>query len=251
MVQPIALQLYTVRDALTKDFDGTIRQIAAMGYLGVETATFPGTTPQAAAKLFDSLGLQVVGAHLSPPIGDNKNQVLDTIGALGCNRLIVPYTPDETWKTVDGIKQVCDMLNEADAAARENGLTLLYHNHWWEYGSVDGRIAHDIFLEHAAPTIQLEVDTYWVQTAGQDAAAVLDSLGSRAALAHIKDGPCLIEASMTAVGSGSMNWHKVIPAAAAAEWLIVELDRCDSDMLQAVEQSIIYLTQEGLGRGKG
>ena len=63
MTAPIALQLYTVRDALAKDFNGVIQQIADMGYIGVETAGFPGTTPQAAARLFKDLGLTVCSAH--------------------------------------------------------------------------------------------------------------------------------------------------------------------------------------------
>ena len=77
MAAPIGIQLYTVREALNEDFVGTVTKIAEMGYVGVETAGFPGTTAAEAKKLFDDLGLVVLGAHIGLPLGENKNQILD------------------------------------------------------------------------------------------------------------------------------------------------------------------------------
>jgi sugar phosphate isomerase/epimerase len=95
------------------------------------------------------------------------------------------------------------------------------------------------------------VDTYWVKVAGHDPAAVLRQLGNRAPLLHIKDGPADgTQSAMTAVGAGVLDWQAIIPAGSAAEWLIVELDRCDTDMLQAVADSYTYLTQKGYAHGR-
>ena len=250
MTIPIALQLYTVRDLLAQDFEGTIRKVADMGYAGVETANMFGGSPASAAKLFGELGLTVSGAHSPMPLGDQKQEVLDTMGALNCKRLIVAWQPPEKYKSLDGIRSICDTLNEGAVVARAHGLQLGYHNHWFEYQPVEGRIPTDVMLEHLDPDVFLEVDAYWVQTAGQDPAQVVRRLGSRAPLLHIKDGPCQIEAPMTALGEGVVDIPGVVAAGAgSAEWLVVELDRCDTDILQAVHKSYQYLSGKGLGRG--
>lgn len=252
MALPIAVQLYTLRDAMTTDFSGVITKVADFGYLGVETAgvIYDHTPPQDAARLFKDLGLTVVGAHEKLPLGDDKNAVLDHMALLDCKRLICPWRPPEQFKTADSIKAVCAELNAADEVARVNGLTLLYHNHWFEYEMVEGKLAHQIILENVAPTVQFEIDTYWVKVAGQDPAQVITELGSRVPLLHIKDGPAdRIESNMTAVGEGVMDWDAVIGAGKSAEWLIVELDRCATDMLEAVRKSYTYLTEKGFARG--
>ncbi|MCA9964567.1 MAG: sugar phosphate isomerase/epimerase [Anaerolineales bacterium] len=250
MTAPISIQLYTVREALAEDFTGTIKRIADIGFVGVETAGFPGTTPAAAKALFDDLGLVVSGAHSPLPLGDKQNEVLDTMAALGSNRLISAFMPPDQYKTVAQIQQVCATLNEAYAVAAANGLTLGVHNHWWEFQQAEGRYPYHIWLEELDPAIFFEVDTYWVTTAGLDAAEVVREFGSRAPLLHIKDGPANTEEPMLAAGQGVMDFPRIIAAGEAnTEWLVVELDRCATDMLTAVSQSYSYLTQKGLARG--
>ncbi len=245
----IGLQLYTLRDLLPGDYAGVIRKVAEMGYAGVETAGFPGTTPEAAAKLFKELGLEVPSAHSDLPLGDKKQAVLDTFGVLGCKRLVCPFFPPDQFTTRAGIAGICDKLNEAQAVAKANGLTLYYHNHWWEYREVvEGRPVNQWMLELLDPGVHLEIDTYWVKTGGVDPASVLRDLGNRASLLHIKDGPADETKAMLAVGSGVMDWAAV-QSAAQADWWIVELDRCDTDMVTAVSQSYQFLASKGYARG--
>jgi sugar phosphate isomerase/epimerase len=247
---PIALQLYTLRESLAKDFAGVIRQVADIGYAGVETAGFNGTTPEAAAKLFAELGLKVSSAHSPLPLGDDQNQVLDTMAAIGCKNLVLAFLPAEDFASADRIKYHCDRVNQADAIARANGLTLHYHNHWWEYRQqVDGKPAYETMLKYVAPTVKFEIDTYWVQTGGHDVVALLKELGSRVSLLHIKDGSTNEKDAMVAVGDGVMDWSAIIPAS-NPDWLIVELDRCDTDMLEAVKGSYNYLTSKGFAHGR-
>jgi sugar phosphate isomerase/epimerase len=247
---PIALQLYTIRDQLAQDFEGTLREVAAMGFIGVETANMFGDSPASAARLFNELGLTVSGAHSPLPLGDKKQEVIDTMEALHCKRLIRPGVPAEKYKSLDGIKSVCDALNEGAAVAKANGLQVGYHNHWFEYEPFDGRLPIDIMLEHLDPDVFFEVDVYWVQTAGQDPAEVVRHFGSRAPLLHVKDGPCEIEAPMTALGEGVVDIPGVVAAGAGStEWLVVELDRCATDMMQAVRKSYQYVIGKGLALG--
>jgi len=251
MPAPIGLQLYTLREALASDFEGVVRKVAEIGYVGVETAGFPGTTPKNAVKLFADLGLKVAGAHLPLPLGDKKTETLETISTLGCRYLICSWLDPKIYYTsLDGIRRACDLLNEAGTVAAQNGLVLVYHNHWSEYEKVDGQYVYQVMLQHLDLKVQFELDTYWAQVGGVDAVTALKALGDRAPLLHIKDGPLKQDVPQVAVGEGKMDFHKVTPAGKSAQWLIVELDECATDMMEAVAKSYRYLTNEGLGSGR-
>jgi len=243
MSAQIALQLYSVRETLAKDFEGVVRQVADMGYDGVEPAGFPGTTPEAAGDLFRELGLVVPSAHVfPPPVGAKLDEAKKTLAALDCQRLVSGLGPND-FKTMDDIKRSCDLLNESNAGARARGLTFAVHNHWWEYEKVDGRYVYHIMLEQLDPSVLFELDTYWIQTAGCDPAAVIKEYGARAPLFHIKDGPAVKEEPMLALGTGVMDIPALLEAGAPyVEWLIVELDRTATDMIEAVQKSQKYLS---------
>jgi len=250
MTTPIALQLYTLRDLLAQDYEGTVRKVADLGYVGVETANMFGDSPASATKLFRELGLTVTSAHSALPLGDKKQEVIDTLKVLNCNRLILPGAPHEMYQSLDGIRRLCDSLNEASVVAKANGFTVGYHNHWIEYKPVENRLPADVMLEHLDPDVFFEVDVYWVQTAGWDPAEVVRRLGARAPFLHIKDGPCQDDAPMTALGEGLVDIPSIVAAGAGStEWLVVELDECATDIMEAVRKSYQYLVDKGLGRG--
>jgi sugar phosphate isomerase/epimerase len=250
MPKPIGLQLYTVRAALAEDFAGTIEQIAEIGYAAVETAGFPGTTAQEAADLFKQLGLEVAGAHSPMPLGDKQNEVLETLEALGAKYLVCPHIPPDSFQTYHSIASICDQLNEASAIARSRGITMVYHNHWWEYTPVGDMLPYRAMLDFLDPAVKLELDAYWAQVGGCDPIAVLEELGERVTLLHVKDGSALRDDPQLAVGGGVLDYTTIIPAARYADYMIVELDRCATDMMEAVEKSYTYLTEKGLAHGR-
>ena len=106
---------------------------------------------------------------------------------------------------------------------------------------MEGRYAYQVMLELLDPGIQLEIDTYWVQTGGVDAVKAIQESGKRATLLHIKDGPATTTEPMQALGTGAIDIPALLKAATHAEWLIVELDRCATDMAEAVAKSVKYL----------
>ena len=166
----------------------------------------------------------------------------------------VPKNMDElkesVSESVDKVKELCERWNEAAEVAEEFDLELGMHNHWWEFSQVEGRSAFDIMLEEMNENIFFQIDTYWVNTGGGNAESVVELLGERAPLLHIKDGPCTPDGDMVAVGEGKMEFAPIIEAShGASDWLIVELDRCATDMMEAVEKSYQYLVSQGLGRG--
>ncbi|MCC7360581.1 MAG: sugar phosphate isomerase/epimerase [Anaerolineales bacterium] len=251
MPAPMALQLYSVRGEMARDFDGTVERVAAMGYAGVETGGFAPGSATAAAQLFKSLGLSVCGYHTGLPLGEKLPELLDTLAALDCRRLVIAYAPPESFQSLDGVKQTAERLNEAAALAQAGGLSLGYHNHWFEFYPLAGRPAYDYLVEALAPEVFLEVDVYWAQTGGVDPAGLVRRLGTRAPLLHLKDGPAQTGLPMTALGDGAVDIAACVAAGAGtAEWLVVELDECATDMPTAVERSFQYLSERGLGRGQ-
>jgi sugar phosphate isomerase/epimerase len=106
-------------------------------------------------------------------------------------------------------------------------------------------------LEHLDAAVLFEVDVYWVQTAGLDPVAVIKELGPRVRLLHVKDGPAVKDEPMVAVGDGVLDIPAIIEAGQDnTEWLIVELDKSDSDIMAAVLKSYDYLVGSGLAYGK-
>jgi len=249
MPAPIALQLYTVRDALARNFRAVVTRISEIGYVGVEPAGFPGTTPEEASNMLADLGLEICSIHTHLPLGKQKNEVIELAKELEVTR-VISSTPRDSFASLDGVKELCDRWNQACETAAEYGLELGLHNHYWEFGQVDGRPGFELLQEQLDPRILFQVDTYWVSVGGGNPVQVIEKLGDRAPLLHIKDGPGNPQADMTAIGEGIMDWPPIVKAGQdTAEWLIVELDRCATDMLEAVEKSYRYLTREGLARG--
>lgn len=250
-LKPVAVQLYSLREAMAQDFEATIRGVADIGYAGVEPfGGMPGGL-DATSALIRELGLDVCSSHVPFPDDANKDSVLAIAEAYGLSRVCIAYLPPTEFETVDAIKRACEKLNRAGEFARANGLELGYHNHWWEYKQLNGSATLDLMLDELDDKVFLQIDTYWVQVGGLDAVDVVRQVGARAPLIHLKDGSLDKDDDMTAVGGGAMDVAGIVDATAdTADWHIVELDRCATDMMQAVKDSYSYLTANGLARGR-
>ncbi len=258
----IGLQLWTVRELMKQDMPGTLEKVAEIGYMGVESAFLPeGVTHKQLGKLLKKLDLPVFSMHAELPIGDQREVLLDMAEAYDCNRMIWHGWPEDIrYKTEEGTKQLAEIYNQSNAFAKNNGLVFGIHNHWWEFERQEGgKYPYEILLNYLDTDIFFEIDTYWVKVAGLDPAHMVKLFGKRAPLLHIKDGPGTWTKSldedepepMVAVGKGVQDFPKISQAAqGATEWMIVELDRCATDMMEAVQDSYQYLTQEGLAVGK-
>jgi len=225
------------------------RRVAEIGYKGVEFAGLHGHSPQEIAGIVGDLGLQVSSSHVSLPTAETIRQIADTEKVLGNTRLVAGLGPDE-FKTLDDCKRSAERFQTAGELVKAEGLTFGMHNHWWEFETCDGELVYDFVLE-SAPDIFSELDIYWAAYAGVSPATVVTQHSARLPLLHIKDGSLEKDSAMTAVGAGKVDIAGTVGAAdpAILQWLIVELDRCDTDMWEAVRQSYVYLTEKGLASG--
>ncbi|MCE5200505.1 MAG: sugar phosphate isomerase/epimerase [Armatimonadota bacterium] len=248
-MKPVAIQLYSLREAAAKDFPGVLKAVADIGYVGVEFAGLHGYDPKEIAKLVDDLGLRVSSSHTGLPTKESVKDIVNVELALGNKWVVTGFGPD-AFGTMDAVCVAADKFNMAAELIKPHGMDFAIHNHWWEFDKVDGRYVFDILMENA-PEIYSELDVYWTQVGGANPAKIVSKYSSRMPLLHIKDGPGVKGQPHTAVGSGVMDIPSIIGAADenTLQWVIVELDECATDMLEAVKKSYEYLTSKGLAKG--
>jgi sugar phosphate isomerase/epimerase len=226
---PVALQMYTVRDACEKDFAATLARVAEIGYAGVELAGTYGLTPDKMAGLLGELNLRAVGNHTAlAAIRDNFEEVVALHQAVGAEWVIVPSLPKEMRESADALAAAGKALGESADRLADAGLKLAYHNHAFEFETYDGKVGYDILLQSASAKVFMELDVYWVRHAGGDPADLIRRLGPRCPLVHLKDMTPGDEPTFAEVGHGVIDFDPIFAAAAeaAARWYIVEQDRC-------------------------
>ncbi len=266
----LTVQLYSVRELAKQDYETTIRAIADIGFSCVEPAGYPGTTPEAACKLFKELGLRAPSCHGGLPLGDNKNRVIEEALLMGHEAVITGCPPNfrEDFSSLDRVRAVAELYCEAAENLAPHGIQLGYHNHDWDLAEVEGRRGYQVFLENTPESILWEADIFWVARAGLDPAAFLKEIGPRGKFLHFKDGVVGGEEAFVEketedgkimvsndcpflpAGRGQVDMHSAAKAAVHAEYLAVELDSYPGDMLEAVAESYRYLTGQGFATGR-
>ena len=247
---PVALQLYTVRDELEKDFVGGLRKVAEVGYKNVELAGFGSMAPVELKSLLDELGVRAVGAHVGIEAFSSAGigKVMEDYGLVGCHYLVVPYLAQERRQGKQGYLAVAEELNRTGETLKQNGFELAYHNHNFEFEQqFDGKPALSILLEETdADLVKAELDTYWVMYAGADPIAFMAKYPGRFPLLHIKDMD-RSDRSFAPIGTGILPLDGIVAAApaAGARYLVVEQDTTKGSSLDAVRISLNNLKSKG------
>ena len=245
---PLALALYSVRDELAAGREQILSRIAESGYGAVEPAEVV-TDPERLRDELDRCGLAACSTH-AKLLGDgDADAAFRGTQIVGAGTVIAADYPQDRFTSADSIRAVAADLNRLAARAAGYGLRLGYHNHDFELSSiVGGRPALEVLADALDPAVILEVDTYWAAVGGQDVPALLRRLGDRVRYLHVKDGPIGTREGdmMVAVGSGRMPVADILAACPSAEWHVVELDRCATDMLTAVGDSLAWLAAHDL-----
>jgi sugar phosphate isomerase/epimerase len=241
----LSVQLYTVREALADDLPGTLRHIADLGYHNVELFGFVDLADQY-SELLPSVGLVAPSAH-ARLLGQDVADIFVAAKKVGVTTVIDPHIGRDLWTTKEDIAKSASSLNEIAKIGADHGLTIGYHNHWWEAENrIDGAPALEVFADHLDAGVILEVDTYWAEVGGVSAADLLRRLGERVQLIHVKDGAVTHDnQDQVAVGSGKVDILGILAAAPQA-LRVVELDGCNGDVFDALADSFAYLTANGV-----
>lgn len=238
---PIALQLYTVREDCARDFVGTLRQVAAVGYKAVELAGTYDLSAQELKKVLDDLGIKVISSHI--PMTDleqHLSRVFDDNHTLDNQYIVMPWLPEARRKTAQDWMTLAQSLNEIGARCHAAGFQLCYHNHAFEFETFDGLGAYDILFDAVDPKyVNAEIDVYWVRYAGGDPAALIRRFAGHTPLIHIKDMTGGTPHTFAEIGEGIIDFKPIFEAgqSSGAQCYIVEQDQCSRPPLESIDIS--------------
>jgi sugar phosphate isomerase/epimerase len=259
-----SIQLFTVKDALEADLEGTLAELAARGFTAAEPYDFVRRAePLAAALKANGIAAPTGHAFLAStsfvnPDGTTTTRpvpapeaVFDAADTLGMTTVIEPYTDPALWQSREHIADIARQLNAAAEIGAGRGIRVGYHNHAHEIeATFDGKTGLELLADLLDPRVVLEVDLYWVARGGVDSAVLLKALGDRVIAVHAKDGTLDPEkvaayppADQVPAGLGVVPLDEALAAASALEVAVVEFDHYDGDLFDAVEESRVYLDQ--------
>ncbi len=189
MKLPVAVQLYSVRDDMEKDFYGTISAMKELGYDGVEFAGLFGEDPEKIKAYCEEIGIIPISAHV--PYYDmleNPEAVLADYKTIGVKYVVVPYLTEECRPGTEGFAATVEGIRKIGEAAKALGIQLLYHNHDFEFVKIGEEYALDVLYSTVPEDIlKTEIDTCWVNVAGVNPAEYVEKYSGRAPVVHLKD----------------------------------------------------------------
>jgi sugar phosphate isomerase/epimerase len=248
---PVGLQLSTLTGMAKADLPATLNQIHAIGYQEVEL------TPVAYTLPVDQLRKVVAASGLRAPSGhfeytDLSNQ-FDYAKALRLQWVVCPMLPKAQWTSAEGFHTAAAQFNQWGKRANELGMRFAFHNHDYEFRRFGDTTGFDILLKETDPKLVFfEMDCYWITQAGFDPVDMLNRLGKRVRMIHLKDRKpgfpssndmSLSSAHFTEVGNGAIDWPAIFAAAEKlkVEHYFVEQDHIDGSPIDSVRASHDYL----------
>lgn len=245
----IGIQLYTIREMVKADFIGTLELLSKIGYKSVEAAgysdrKFYGYAPKEYKKIVNDIGLLPLSTHSSFSVKDADQVIDDTLEA-GMKYLMIPWIPPEDRVSLDKYKALADKLNIIGEKAYKSGLTFGYHNHAFEFETIDGKIPYDLLLENTeADYVTMQLDLYWIVYGGYKPQDYFKKYPGRFKLWHFKDMDNSADKNSTEIGSGIIDFPALldIKKQAGMEYAFVEQESFDNgEPSWSINKSFQYL----------
>ena len=257
-IEKVGVQLYTVRDLMKDDFEGTIAKVAKVGYKEVEFAGYFGRTGAQVRAVCDKNGLVPVSTHVQyDELDDKFPAVIETSKTIGLKYIVCPWIPEELRKSPDIWNKAAEKFNRCGEASKKAGMQFAYHNHWFEFVPVDGKLPYDLLLSKCdASLVKMEMDLCWITAAGGDPVKYFNAYPGRFPLVHVKDLKTMPHITaggaqnygdtvdLTEVGSGVIDWKKILGQSekAGIKHYIVEHDH-PKQPFDSIAKSYEYLNK--------
>lgn len=252
--RPLGVQLYTARTVLPKDVDGTLRQIAGIGYKEVELFAVNQLTEW--MPIIQKYGMKATSIHIPDSIclAENQDEFVKSLEAAkkaGLEFAGVPYVaPANRGRTTDDWKSWCEKMNRAAYTAGKAGLTFFYHHHAFEFAGARGERPIDVMKANLDPqAVKLEMDIFWAAAGGDDPVAFLNEWKGRIGLMHVKDRAAEMKVITTEsqtkptdfkeVGNGNLAIEAILKTAlkTGVRKFYVEQDQCPGNPLDSLKVS--------------
>jgi sugar phosphate isomerase/epimerase len=235
----IGLQLYSLREKCNENFENVLKQLSNAGYDGVEFYSFYDIEASKMKQILKSYDLKSMGTHTNLDVlTKDLDGLIRYMTTLESQYVGLGWYDSENR---DGWLRFCEIFEKTGEKLRQNGISLMYHNHGHEFDpKFNGEMAEDIILKNTSPeNVSLELDCYWVRYANLDPEVYLKNNLSRIKTIHLKDMD-KNEKKMTEVGTGRNNCAGLynICKDANFEWVLIEQDEIYIDPFESVKISI-------------
>jgi sugar phosphate isomerase/epimerase len=246
----IGLQMYTVRDLLAKDFEGTVEQVARIGYRNLEFAGYYNRTPEQVRALLDRVGAVSRSSHIGAQLlRQDAAAQIKAAKTIGQEYITLPsYNFGK--EGLAGWRKAVAEFNQWGAMCRDAGLKLAYHNHNFEFAPLEGTSGYDVLVKETDPKlVDFELDLYWARFADQDPLALFAKYPGRFAMWHVKDMVVNgTEKGMSPVGKGTIDFKSIFAHAqqSGMKYFFVEHDSAaqyPGGSLASAQASYDYLHQ--------
>ena len=247
---PIGLQLYSVRELLPKDFDGTLHKLHEIGYVEVEAAGYYDRTAPEFRKAMDQAGLRCVSTHHPlAPLRAHLDEFIEYGHTLGLEYIVCPSAMhrDPNAKgplTLDDWHFVAGELNRIGEKVKAAGMSFGYHNHTPEFGTEAGVTFYDELLRLTDPKfVCFEMDCGWVHAAGRNPVDYIKKSPERFPLLHVKDVAKLAsgEFQSSILGMGTLDYRPIFHAATSLKHYFIEQEEFDIDPIEALKLDAEYM----------
>lgn len=249
---PLGVQLYTIRNLVKdKNLLDLLKQIRAIGYEEVELYWNLYKLPE--HELINSLrrsGLTAASGHFNY---DEFAAKIPYARRLGLKWMVCPMLPKAQWGSPEGFRRAAAAFNQWGKLCQQHGMRFAFHNHNYEFQDLKGTTGFDILLKETDPElVWLEMDVYWITQAGRDPVLLLNQLGKRVRLLHLKDRKADVPTSQvlddgaehfTEVGNGTIAWRPLFTLAQklGIEHYYVEQDESDKSPMDSLKISYAFL----------
>ncbi len=262
---PLGVQLYSVRDLLPKDYEGTLKQLGAISYREVEAAGFFDHTPAQVKQAMDHAGLQCVSAHYPmAQLNPKLDEIIQFCKDLGLNYIVcaAPALKDPSRvkdpgsraaresMTLDDWRWNAEQFNRIGDRVHAAGMKFAYHNHTPEFRSENGVTFYDELVRLTDPSkVAMELDCGWAIVAGQNPVDLLTRYPTRISMLHVKDFKITATTNpsnappSTELGRGTIDYRPIFAAAKKAhiEHAFVEQEEFDMPPMEALKVDADYM----------
>jgi sugar phosphate isomerase/epimerase len=253
---PIGLQLYTVRDHMEKDVEGTLERVAEIGYREVELGdpNYYGKKPAELRRILTGHGLRAISTHYEEfQLKSDLGKHIASAKECGITYIGLASLDEPDRKTLEAVKRAAEWFNQIGKSVSEAGCRFFYHGHNFDYANVEGAVIYDELIRRTDPKLaNFQLDCFWCVHAGKDPVDYFHRFPGRFPQLHIKDlkpgyppttGEDSRPGAFTEVGQGVIDWKKIFKAAreGGMKHFYVEQDECDRDSLESAKISYTYL----------
>lgn len=249
-LQAIGLQLYSVRDEMARDFEGTLARLAAIGYREVEFAGYFDRNPEEVKGILRRYRLTAPSSHVPiEVVRRDWARTLNSARVIGHQYVTIPYLTPEDRRTPADFKRIAGEFNRLGIQAKRAGIRFAYHNHDFEFEPRGGTTLYEVLLADTDPdSVAFELDLMWISKAGADPLTYFARYPGRFEMVHVKDSTGAPDFRQVDVGRGTVDFGRILSRRdqAGIRHLFVEHDQ-PADPLGFARASYDYLARLELG----